>query len=169
MLGMSLILTAGGNVRVTCKVTSAHFDFEIPDDEIWEHYTDAINRSFYSTLAMGIEAMCHGFCKARGGLVVSSSQGKPPQFMDYVNSGLRLSTISDSRKPDWRAYFEAVRILRNKCSYYDTLLTQVERDALVRAGLSHHIGDSGHVWTNPTYSAPILTQVLAFVQEIDQI
>ena len=167
LLGMTMVLSAGGNFRAECKVTKASFDFEIPDDEIWGHVMDLVHRSFYSTLAIAVEAMCKGFCEARGGGVSASRPLHMPEFMDYINSALKASALPDGRKNHWRNYFEAIRTLRNKCAHYNTLFTEHEIDVVRRAGLDQHIGATGHMQSNPANYAPLANAALDFIRELE--
>lgn len=162
-----MVLSAGGNFRAECKVTKAAFDFAIPNDEIWGHVMDLVHRSFYSTLAMCTEGMCKGFCDARGRKVSASRPPHLPVFMDYVNSALKASTLSQERSTHWRAYFEAIRTLRNKCAHYNTLLTGQEKNVIRRVGLDQHIGANGHMQTNPTNYAPLAHTALDFIRELE--
>ena len=168
LLGVTMVLTAGGNFRAECKVTRAAFDFEIPDDEIWGHVMDLVHRSFYSTLGIAVEAMCKGYCDARGKAVSASRPPRPSEFMDYVNAALHASALREDRKTHWRSYFEAIRTLRNKSSHYDTTLTAHETGVLRRAGLDHHIGATGHMQTNPANYAPLAHATLDFIRELEK-
>lgn len=166
-LGVMMVLTAGGNFRAECKATKAHFDFEIPDDEIWGHTMNLVHRTFYGTLAIAVEAMCKGFCESRGQGIAASRPSRMPEFMDYVTSALRACAMPEDRAGHWRAYFEAIRTLRNKSAHYNTLLTDYEQQIVRRAHLDHHIGATGHMQANPAYYAPIAHATLDFAREME--
>ena len=168
MLGITMVLAAGGNFRAECKVSKAAFDFEIPDDELFEHAVNLVHRSFYSTLGIVLEAMCKGYCEARGKPVPASRPPRPPEFMDHINSALNASALDDNRKAHWRKYFAAIRILRNKSSHYDTSLTGQEKETLRTAELDYHIGTGDHMQTNPAFYAPLAHTALDFSRELEK-
>lgn len=167
MLGIAMLLAADGGFDAKSKVHGATFDFAITDAEQLNHYVTLTHRAFYSTLGMTVEAMCKGYCEARGASVKASRAGQPPAFADYLNSALAQSKLTDERKAYWRAYFDGVRILRNKSAHYDTSVTLQEREALHRAGLDHHVGGTGHMWTEPANYLQMVEQSYAFIKELD--
>jgi hypothetical protein len=167
MLGVTMVLAAGGNFKAQCKVTGAAFDFEIPDDEIFKHTVDLLHRAFYNNLGIVLEALCKGYCEARGKEVPSRHAPRPPEFIEYMNAALNASTLGEDRKNHWRKYFMAIRVLRNKSSHYSTALTPNEKQILMEAGLNHHIGGD-HMQSNPIFYAPLAHTALDFARELEK-
>lgn len=167
MLGIAMVLSAGGDFRAECKITKASFDFAIPDDEIWGHFMDLVHRSFYSTFGIVLEAMCKGYCESRGRTVIASRPPRPPEFGDYLNSALRESKLTDARKSYWRTYFEGVRVLRNKSSHYDASFTSQEKETLQRASLGQHVGANGTMRTQPFNYIELANKALDFIRELE--
>src|SRR5262249_45272710 len=98
----------------------------------------------------------------------SRSRGaRPPGFMDYVNGALKVSSLKADRRTFWRKSFEGMRILRNKCSHFDTTLSEFEKTVLKDAGLARHVGSDERVqiqWSDYTLLAQ---EALEFVRELE--
>jgi hypothetical protein len=169
MLGVAMLLSAGGNFEARCNVFGATFSFAMPDPEIQGHFVALTHRAFYSTYAMTIEAMCEGFCHARGAKIISTRNSQTPQFADYLNSALAQSKLDEARKTYWRTYFYAARILRNKSAHFASSFVEHEKKALVRAGLDHHIGDNGHMQTRPANYLQMVNNAHDFIKEIESV
>jgi hypothetical protein len=134
----------------------------------WQSVVNVIHRSYYSSLQMVVEAMCDGFCRGRGRQVVSGAPERKPGFMDYINSAMKASKLTDDRKVFWRQYFDGLRVLRNKNSHFDAKFSEYELKVLTKAGLTAHISAAGMIQTRPANYVPLAKSAHDFMQELDQ-
>jgi hypothetical protein len=152
-----------------CAARSGVAKVEFPEPlnpQQWVALIILVHRAYLAGLITAVEAICSGYCH-EGQTVSPSRAGRAPEFLDYVNAALKASRLSDDRRVVWRKCFDGMRILRNKCSHFDTVLETHERTALQDAGLSHHIGADGRVQTQWSDYAPLAQRVLDFAQELD--
>jgi hypothetical protein len=85
-----------------------------------------------------------------------------PIFTDYLESVLKLSSISDSDKKVWRHFFRALSIVRNKASHSDTTLSEQERTDMRAGGCATMISPQGDLVLNPRMYAQVADFVLRF-------
>jgi hypothetical protein len=135
--------------------------------EQWQALIILVHRAYLAGLITAVEAMCFGYCETHGQTVSSSRAGRPPEFMDYVNSALKASPLKADRVAFWRKSLDGTRILRNKCSHFDTRLAAHEKTALEDAGLGNHIGNDGRVKVQWSDYASLAQKALEFARELE--
>jgi hypothetical protein len=133
----------------------------------WQALIIMVHRAYLAGLITAVEAMCFGYCEARGQTVSPSRAGRSPEFMDYVNAALKASPLKAERCTFWRKCFDGMRILRNKCSHFDTRLEAHEKTALQDATLGHHVGTDERVHVQWSNYAPLAQKALEFAQELE--
>jgi hypothetical protein len=135
----------------------------------WQALIIMVHRAYLAGLITSVEAMCFGYCEARGHTVSPSRAGRSPEFMDYVNAALKASPLKAERSLFWRKCLDGMRILRNKCSHFDTRLEAHEKTALADATLAHHVGTDERVQVQWSDYAPLAQKVLAFACELEAV
>lgn len=167
LLIMAKALAEGGTTRVRSRsVAQKSTLFEMTDEQ-WQALMVTIHRAYYTNLAVAIEGLCLGYCVRKGASVTSGGADSFPAFGDYLNAALGASNLPEERKKHWRAYFDAVHILRNKSARIDTRLSFHEKEVLTSAGLAYHIDSGGGMHSNVANYAPLAQAVLDFVKELD--
>ncbi len=147
-------------------VAKIEFQESLTEDQ-WVALIIMVHRAYLAGLVTALEAICAGYCEARGQAISAARAGRGPDFMDYINSALRLSKVTSDQCTYWRRRFEGLRILRNKCSHYDTNLTSQEETYLRDAELAHHIGVDGRVQLRWTDYPSLAQRTLDFAREIE--
>jgi hypothetical protein len=125
-----------------------------------------VHRAYYTSLLTAIEGACDAFARTKGSAPVPHKGKKHLEFADYLKAALDNSNMPANRKTHWRKYFDAVRILRNKCSHFSAALEPHEKTALIDAGLAAHISPSDEVQTQPANYVPIAESTLEFLREL---
>lgn len=70
--------------------------------------------------------------------------GNHPSFNDYLNTVLNsIQKIDKAYKVECRSYFDGLSILRNKVSHSEMLLSEQEKEKLIKAKLGKSIGSDG--------------------------
>jgi hypothetical protein len=85
-----------------------------------------------------------------------------PSFNDYLESVLAISLLPRTTKTQWRRFFRALSIIRNKASHSDSSLTENERKALIDGGCRRMISTTGELVMNPRMYAQFVTFSLQF-------
>jgi|GEM_PF-6529660 hypothetical protein len=153
-----------------CAARSGVAKVEFPEPlnpQQWASLIIMVHRSYLAGLITAVEAICSGYCETKTRTVSPSRSGRAPEFLDYVNSALNASRLSEDRRTFWRKCFDGMRILRNKCSHFDTSLAEHEKTALHDAGLASHIGGDGRVQTQWSDYSSLAQKVLSFSQELE--
>lgn len=89
-----------------------------------------------------------------------------PGFDDYLEAVLDTTSLARKTKTQWRRFFRALSIVRNKASHSDVSLTEPERKALVDGGCEVMISPSGELVMNPRMYAQFVTFALQFLDLI---
>lgn len=85
-----------------------------------------------------------------------------PGFDDYLESVLATASLPRETKAQWRCFFRALSIVRNKASHSDPSLTETERNALTEGGCGVMISAAGELVMNPRMYAQFVTFSLQF-------
>jgi hypothetical protein len=85
-----------------------------------------------------------------------------PFFNDYLNAALSNSQLGKKTKTQWRRFFGALSIVRNKASHSDTTLTESERKKLAEGGFAVLISDTGELVMNPRMYVQAASYILDF-------
>jgi hypothetical protein len=117
-------------------------------------------------LLTAVEAACDSFARSKGNAPTSARGKTHLEFSDYLEAALASSSMPEARKTHWRKYFDALRILRNKCSHFSAALEPHEKTALMDAGLGAHVSPHDDVQTQPANYVPMAENVLEFVREL---
>lgn len=157
----------------------------------WKSLMQAVHRSFYSSIHLASEAGLREVCTARGYTISSPRDraellcnsigdrlsarerreilalaGRIPTFSDYLNAVLAGSGLKKARKKDWRKFYDALSVARNKVSHSDTTLSEKERSRLNDGGLGILVTETGVFVTNPRHYAQLCQTVLEFYREL---
>jgi hypothetical protein len=89
-----------------------------------------------------------------------------PGFDDYLESVLATVTMPPETMAQWRRFFRAFSIVRNKASHSDPSLKDSERKALTDGGCGVMISASGDLAMNPRMYAQFVTLTLQFLDLI---
>jgi hypothetical protein len=89
-----------------------------------------------------------------------------PGFDDYLNAALDTSSLSAKDKKEWRKYFRAISILRNKTSHSDTELSDAEKTAFHDAGFGDYLSESGTLRLNSRRYCQVAVRVLNFLDAV---
>lgn len=84
------------------------------------------------------------------------------RFDDYLHAVLDPISLPRETKTQWRRFFRALSIVRNKASHSDVSLTGIERKALLDGGCGVMISSSGELVINPRVYAQFVTFALQF-------
>lgn len=93
---------------------------------------------------------------------------KHPSFSDYLKTALGESTLSNSQKKEWRKFFIALSIARNKVSHSKTDLSNLEINQLREGRLGGLVSKKLDLQFNPTLYKYIVELVLNFFDELMQ-
>lgn len=94
--------------------------------------------------------------------VQALARNSRPQFDDYLNAVLSNSKLEKRTKRDWRLFFRALSIVRNKVSHSVAELAESEKVRLIEGGFSVLISQSGKLVINPRIYAQIANHILNF-------
>lgn len=85
-----------------------------------------------------------------------------PFFDDYLNAALSASQLDKKTKTQWRHFFRALSIVRNKGSHSDPALTESERQKLADGGFGVLVSPTGELVINPRMYVQIASHLLDF-------
>ncbi|OYT78223.1 hypothetical protein [Pseudomonas sp. PGPPP2] len=85
-----------------------------------------------------------------------------PEFSDYLETALKASKLDKNKKTQWRKFFQALSIVRNKVSHSDPSLNETEKTSLRGGGFEDLISEDGSLVTNSLHYSPIATSTLNF-------
>ncbi len=85
-----------------------------------------------------------------------------PTFDDHLNAVMKGSTLSRETKRNWRSFFQALSIVRNKSSHSDPTLSSTEAQKLVDGGCGVMVSDDGRLHVNPRMYKQVVCGVLDF-------
>jgi len=116
MLGFAMVLAAGGDLRILCKITKRSLRLCAPDDEVWGHFMDLTHRTFYNT-------KCSGGClqgrrvHTRPLVVQPATTTTGRSFSDSSNFALAgIFTTQIARKPLALRIFERANSSKQELS-----------------------------------------------------
>ncbi len=85
-----------------------------------------------------------------------------PVFNDYLEAIFKCASLTKETKKQWRSFFKALSIARNKVSHSHPSLSESERADLVAGGCSVMIAGNGSLVVNPRMYAQVADFVLQF-------
>lgn len=142
-----------------------HYPPSLNDGQL-EALVVMVHRAYYASLLSAVEGACDSFARSKGNAPKSARGKRHLEFSDYLEVALTSSSMSEARKTHWRKYFNALRILRNKCSHFSAALEPHEKTALMDAGLGAHVSPRDDVQTQPANYVPMAENILGFVREL---
>jgi hypothetical protein len=83
-------------------------------------------------------------------------------FQDYLNTAMEHTEVADDFCSNWRDYFRALSIIRNKASHSKVTLTDTERQDLRKARFDSWIDDRGELQLNTLRYAEVSARILDF-------
>lgn len=87
-------------------------------------------------------------------------------FDDYLNAVLKASSLTKKRQKQWRNFFIALSVVRNKVSHSDTTLAEADKKKLKAGGCEVFISPKGELHSNTTHYSQILKHGLDFLDEV---
>lgn len=146
-------------------VAQIHYPPSLNDPQL-EALVVMIHRAYYASLLTAVEGACDGFAKSKGLIPTPKSGKKAIEFAEYLEAALSQSTMKSTRKTYWRKYFDALRVLRNKCSHFRNVFEANEKATLKAAGLSKYIGPTDDMQTQPADYVTVAKKALTFLREL---
>lgn len=94
------------------------------------------------------------------------SRSLRPNFDDYLQTALEISSIKKDRKKMWRKFYDALTILRNKSAHSDPNLTDNEVQRLKDGGYGALVSTNNQLQINPRNYFQIAFHTLDFFDEL---
>jgi hypothetical protein len=94
------------------------------------------------------------------------SKGIRPNFYDYLNAALGISSIENEQKKMWRKFFDSLTIIRNKSAHSDPTLTENEVQRLKDGGYGILVSADNQVQINPRNYYQIALHTFDFFDEL---
>ena len=85
-----------------------------------------------------------------------------PNLMDYVNTLLKQSDLTKEKQKTWKDFFEAITILRNKCSHSIFNIEESERKKLIAGGFQQSVNIPGEIIVGPRMYSQVANNILNF-------
>lgn len=89
-----------------------------------------------------------------------------PTFNDYLETALEISQLTKGQKKEWRKFFGALSIARNKVSHSNAFLSDAEKTNMVQGKLEALISPTGTLQFNPTLYIRIVELTLNFFDQL---
>jgi hypothetical protein len=89
-----------------------------------------------------------------------------PCFDDYLETALKISSLTTDKKTEWRKFFLALSTARNKVSHSDSSLSEHNKHILAEGKLEALISATGGLQFNPTQYKPIVELTLNFFDQL---
>lgn len=87
-------------------------------------------------------------------------------FMDKLEAILNIASLSKEDKKNWRNFFDALRIVRNKVSHSDCSLSQHEKEILEKGELKNLVSKSGTLQANTKMYGQLAKLTLDFFDQV---
>lgn len=168
------------------------------EDSVWHSIMKAVHRTFLASLQAAVEGGLVHICDQLHLAVTSGARARAtglaerirqkvdpspiegelrelartgsnqPAFDDYLEPVLENCFASDDRRREWRRFFRAFSIVRNKASHFNPALNGHERQALAAGGMGAMVDVNGNLQINPRVYAQLSKLSLDFFDEAVQ-